>query len=53
MQLADVRGAYYPVSSLIAHRIVAKENLPWAIALQETPMARAASTLSAITRRRI
>jgi alanyl-tRNA synthetase len=27
MQLAEVRGAYYPVSGLIAHRIVAKENL--------------------------
>jgi alanyl-tRNA synthetase len=27
MQLADVRGAYYPVSGLIAHRIVAKEKL--------------------------
>ena len=26
-QLAEVRGAYYPVSGLIAHRIVAKENL--------------------------
>jgi alanyl-tRNA synthetase len=27
MHLADVRGAYYPVSGLIAHRIVAKEKL--------------------------
>ncbi len=27
MQLADVRSAYYPVSGLIAHRIVAKEKL--------------------------
>jgi alanyl-tRNA synthetase len=27
MQLADVRGAYYPVSGLIAHRVVAKEKL--------------------------
>ncbi len=27
MQVADVRGAYYPVSGLIAHRIVAKEKL--------------------------
>ena len=27
MQLAEVRGAYYPVSGLIAHRIVAKEKL--------------------------
>jgi alanyl-tRNA synthetase len=27
MRLADVRGAYYPVSGLIAHRIVAKEKL--------------------------
>jgi alanyl-tRNA synthetase len=27
LQLAEVRGAYYPVSGLIAHRIVAKENL--------------------------
>jgi alanyl-tRNA synthetase len=27
MLLADVRGAYYPVSGLIAHRIVAKEKL--------------------------
>src|SRR2546430_12156566 len=26
MQLADVRGAYYPVSGLIAHRIIAKER---------------------------
>ena len=26
-QLADVKGAYYPVSGLIAHRIVAKEDL--------------------------
>jgi alanyl-tRNA synthetase len=26
-QVAEVRGAYYPVSGLIAHRIVAKENL--------------------------
>jgi alanyl-tRNA synthetase len=26
-QVADVRGAYYPVSGLIAHRIVAKEDL--------------------------
>jgi len=27
LQLAEVRGAYYPVSGLIAHRIVAKEKL--------------------------
>jgi alanyl-tRNA synthetase len=27
MQLAEVRGAYYPVTGLIAHRIVAKEKL--------------------------
>ena len=27
MHLADVRGAYYPVSGLIAHRIVAQETL--------------------------
>jgi alanyl-tRNA synthetase len=27
IQLAEVRGAYYPVSGLIAHRIVAKEKL--------------------------
>jgi alanyl-tRNA synthetase len=27
MQLADVRGAYYPVTGLIAHRVVAKEKL--------------------------
>jgi alanyl-tRNA synthetase len=27
IQLADVKGAYYPVSGLIAHRIVAKEDL--------------------------
>jgi alanyl-tRNA synthetase len=27
LQVADVRGAYYPVSGLIAHRIVAKEDL--------------------------
>ena len=27
LHLADVRGAYYPVSGLIAHRIVAKETL--------------------------
>jgi len=27
MHLAEVRGAYYPVSGLIAHRIVAKEKL--------------------------
>jgi alanyl-tRNA synthetase len=27
MQLAEVRGAYYPVSGLIAHRVVAKEKL--------------------------
>jgi alanyl-tRNA synthetase len=27
MQLAEVRGAYYPVSGLIAHRIFAKEKL--------------------------
>ena len=27
IELADVRGAYYPVSGLIAHRIVAKEKL--------------------------
>jgi alanyl-tRNA synthetase len=26
-QVAEVRGAYYPVSKLIAHRVVAKENL--------------------------
>src|ERR1700737_1399747 len=26
MQLADVRGAYYPVSGLIAHRAAAKEK---------------------------
>jgi alanyl-tRNA synthetase len=26
-QVADVRGAYYPVSGLIAHRIVTKEDL--------------------------
>ncbi len=27
MQIADVRGAYYPVSGLIAHRVLAKEKL--------------------------
>ena len=27
MQLAEVRGAYYPVSRLVAHRVVAKETL--------------------------
>ncbi len=27
MHIADVRGAYYPVSGLIAHRVVAKEKL--------------------------
>jgi alanyl-tRNA synthetase len=27
LQVADVRGAYYPVSGLIAHRILAKEDL--------------------------
>jgi alanyl-tRNA synthetase len=27
MQLAEVRGAYYPVSGLIAHRVFAKEKL--------------------------
>ena len=27
MQVADVRGAYYPVSGLIAHRVVAREKL--------------------------
>jgi alanyl-tRNA synthetase len=27
LQLAEVKGAYYPVSGLIAHRIVAKESL--------------------------
>jgi alanyl-tRNA synthetase len=27
LQIADVRGAYYPVSGLIAHRITAKEDL--------------------------
>jgi alanyl-tRNA synthetase len=27
LQVAEVRGAYYPVSGLIAHRIVAKEDL--------------------------
>ena len=27
MQLGEVRGAYYPVSGLIAHRVVAKETL--------------------------
>ncbi|MGD0906631.1 MAG: alanine--tRNA ligase [Candidatus Acidiferrales bacterium] len=27
MQLAEVRGAYYPVSGLIAHRVIAKEKL--------------------------
>ncbi|HYB62391.1 MAG TPA: alanine--tRNA ligase-related protein, partial [Methylomirabilota bacterium] len=27
LELAEVRGAYYPVSGLIAHRIVAKETL--------------------------
>jgi alanyl-tRNA synthetase len=27
LQLADVKGAYYPVSGLIAHRVVAKEDL--------------------------
>jgi alanyl-tRNA synthetase len=27
LEVAEVRGAYYPVSGLIAHRIVAKENL--------------------------
>ncbi len=27
MHLADVRGAYYPVAGLIAHRIIAKEKL--------------------------
>ncbi|MFZ0639312.1 MAG: alanine--tRNA ligase [Candidatus Acidiferrales bacterium] len=27
LQVADVRGAYYPVAGLIAHRIIAKEDL--------------------------
>jgi alanyl-tRNA synthetase len=27
MQLGEVRGAYYPVSGLIAHRVIAKEKL--------------------------
>ena len=27
MQVAEVRGAYYPVTGLIAHRVVAKETL--------------------------
>ncbi|MGC1687526.1 MAG: alanine--tRNA ligase [Candidatus Acidiferrales bacterium] len=27
MQLAEVRGAYYPVSRLVAHRVLAKETL--------------------------
>jgi alanyl-tRNA synthetase len=27
IQLAEVRGAYYPVSGLIAHRVVAKEKI--------------------------
>ena len=27
MQVAEVRGAYYPVSGLIAHRVVAREKL--------------------------
>jgi alanyl-tRNA synthetase len=27
LQVAEVRGAYYPVSGLIAHRVVAKEDL--------------------------
>ncbi len=27
MELAEVKGAYYPVSGIIAHRILAKENL--------------------------
>jgi alanyl-tRNA synthetase len=27
MYLADVRGAYYPIAGLIAHRVVAKEKL--------------------------
>jgi alanyl-tRNA synthetase len=27
MQLAEVRGAYYPVSGLIAHRVLAKDKL--------------------------
>jgi alanyl-tRNA synthetase len=27
MELAEVRGAYYPIAGLIAHRIVAKEDL--------------------------
>ena len=27
MQVAEVRGAYYPVSGLIAHRVVARETL--------------------------
>jgi alanyl-tRNA synthetase len=27
MQVAEVRGAYYPVAGLVAHRIVAKEKL--------------------------
>ena len=27
LEVAEVRGAYYPVSRLVAHRIVAKEDL--------------------------
>jgi alanyl-tRNA synthetase len=27
LELADVRGAYYPVTGLVAHRVVAKETL--------------------------
>src|ERR1700678_2770216 len=27
LQIAEVRGAYYPVSGLIAHRVIAKEGL--------------------------
>ncbi len=53
MQLAEVRGAYYPVSGLVAHRVLAKEKLRRGrSASRAKPTARAASTSSAITRPR-
>jgi alanyl-tRNA synthetase len=49
MFLAEVRGAYYPVSGLVAHRIVAKEDLHVEIASRRSPIPNSACATCAIT----
>jgi len=47
-----VRGAYYPVTGLVAHRVKARETLRWATAWPAKPTPRAANGISATIPRR-